>query len=82
MSLSSQSEPNRLQAHELLTDLERKLRAVIEQRLSKKSKNWWKQLVPQDVRKNAEEAEEIGSEPFPWIARENPKLVDYLDFTA
>ena len=64
---------------EMLKSLELALRSLIERELSKVSSGWWKERIPQDVRKNAEEHCEKNEHIYPWYKGKQP-LIAYVDF--
>lgn len=74
--LHEQSVAKNKHAYDILEDLETSLRAFVERELSRTTGNWWKEKVPEDVRKNAEERKQrdeakIGASMHP---------VNYIDY--
>ena len=65
---------------DLLTILEIELRAFIAARLSSVNDKWWKQRIPGEVRKRAEDRKLTREEPYPGMDREDRPMYDYLDF--
>lgn len=65
--------------YETIKNLEQELRKVISNRLSKVSKNWWKQNIPEDVKINAEKCKKQNQSPWSWITR-SKDAIDYIDF--
>lgn len=68
------------QAYPILQKLESELRTCIETGLSKISKNWWKQRIPGDIKKNAEERKTRNERPWPWLGEKDLHAVHYLNF--
>lgn len=66
--------------YQVLQKLEQNMRPCISENLSKISTEWWKQRVPEDVRKNAEKRKKKNESPWLWIKGGNP-LIDFIDFT-
>lgn len=66
--------------YQLLRWLEREIRSLIVNELSKLTPNWWKQRVPPDVRSNAETRKQEREKPYPGRARQNLPLHEYLEF--
>jgi len=66
--------------YQVLKNLEQELRKLIQTKLSKISKHWWNQNVPDDVQENAERRKKQNERPWSWLMR-GEYLVDYIDFT-
>jgi len=64
----------------LLKNLEEKIRRFLEQELSELVSQWWKQRIPGDVKKNAEERKEKDELRKNWNY-EKQSLISYIDFT-
>lgn len=60
--------------------LEEKMRQCIENALGKLSPNWWKERIPDDVRKNSEDKKIRNEKPWPWLEQKDRPLICYLDF--
>jgi len=68
--------------YELLKQLELDLRKLIEEKLSKISKRWWKERIPPDIRKNAEERKKKEERLWPWIQPgRDYSLIHYINFS-
>jgi len=67
--------------YSLLKELELKLRAIIQRELSKKSENWWNELVPKSVRNVACKRKEREEKLWPWLdVRQDLPLIHYINF--
>lgn len=66
------------EAYPLLKNLEINLRECIKTELGKLSTKWWKQNIPPDIRKNAEERKAKDILFYP--ERSERHLIDYVDF--
>ena len=75
------SEFDAADCYQLLRWLERELRRLIAEELSKLTPNWWKERVPYDTRVNAETRKQARETPYPGRARQDLSLVEYLDFS-
>ena len=64
----------------MIKNLENYLRIMIETKLSEKSKNWWNQRIPQDVRENAELKKHKNEKIWPWYSGNSEHITSYLDF--
>lgn len=68
--------------YQILKSLETKLRLFIEENLKKINPNWWKERVPEDIRSNANQRQELAESPCPWIKKEEKSpVIFYIDFT-
>jgi len=67
--------------HNILRDLETRLRQCIQAKLQSVSSNWWVERVPDDVRKKAEERKSKDEKPWPWYERKELPPIFYVDFT-
>lgn len=67
-------------AYEIIKKLEENLRQIIKSELSKISSDWWKQRVPEDVRKNADIKKIKNESPWSWL-KSGTHIIDYIDFT-
>lgn len=63
---------------EILRELEGELRKCIVNNLSRLSKNWWKERVPEDVQKNAGERKEREEELWPEMGVD---LISWVNFS-
>jgi len=77
--LENISESN-IQAYDLLKNLEQTIRKLIEVELSKTNDRWWKELVPGDVKQNAESRKNKDESRKNWKYDSQP-LINYIDFT-
>jgi len=64
----------------LLKNLEEKIRKFLEQELSEHNPQWWKQLIPGDVKQNAEDRKQKDELRKNWDY-EKQSLISYIDFT-
>lgn len=69
-----------IQSYRLLKNLEQEMRRFIEKELSENNQKWWKQLIPGDVKNNAEERKKDDEERKTWKFKEQP-LISYINFT-
>lgn len=69
-----------IQSYEILKNLEEKIRNFIETELSEYNPKWWKQLIPGDVKENAESRKKEDEERKTWDFKEQ-HLISYIDFT-
>jgi len=69
-----------LEAYRLLKKLESRMRQFIEKELSEINIQWWKQLIPRDVKQNAEERKDKDENRKNWKFKKQP-LINYIDFT-
>ena len=69
-----------LEAYRLLKNLENRIRQFIEKELSEINRNWWKQLIPSDVKQNAEEKKDKDENRKNWKF-EKQALINYINFT-
>jgi HEPN superfamily Swt1-like protein len=67
-------------AYKCLHDLEKHVRSFLEKELSKHSRNWWKQFIPEDIRQNAECRKKDNEKPWPWSTQGESSLTEYFDF--
>jgi len=75
------SEFDAADCYQLLRWLERELRSLIVDELSKLTPKWWKQRVPPDTRSNAEARKQEREKPYPGRAQQDLPLHEYLDFS-
>ncbi len=68
------------EAYIILKNLEQKTRNFLEIELSEINPKWWKQLIPGDVKGNAEKRKAEDEERKTWEYKEQP-LISYIDFT-
>ena len=66
--------------YEILKNLEQDMRSFISMELSSINDQWWKQLIPEDVKKNAEEKKHKDETRKNWDYEEQ-LLISYIDFT-
>lgn len=69
-----------LDCYALLQWLERELRTLIVNELSKQTQKWWKQRVPSDTRANAETRKQEREKAYPGMVQQSLPVYDYLDF--
>ena len=69
-----------IQSYRTLKNLEQQIRDFIESELSENNPKWWKQLIPGDVKDNAEQRKKDDEERKTWQFKERP-LISYIDFT-
>lgn len=69
-----------IEPHNILRDLETKLRQGIQVRLRSVSSNWWTERIPVDVKKKAEERKTRDEKPWPWYERRELTPIFYIDF--
>lgn len=69
-----------IQSYRILKNLEQQIRDFIESELSENNQKWWKQLIPGDVKDNAEQRKKDDEERKTWQFKEQP-LISYIDFT-
>lgn len=69
-----------IQSYVILKNLEQTIRRFIEQELSEINKNWWKQLIPVDVKRDAEERKNIDESRKNWDFKKQ-SLINYINFT-
>lgn len=67
--------------YELLRLLETELRNFILSELSKRSRNWWEQRVPEDIRRKSEERKQERENPSLGSSTDNLSPYEYLDFS-
>lgn len=67
--------------YETLKKLETNLRSFIHSKLATVSQNWWKDRIPADVRKRAEERKAKNETQWPWHKRRDLHPIYYVDFT-
>ena len=63
----------------LLKALEEEIRIFIKEELSIENPQWWEQLIPDDVKENAEKRKERDERRKDWDYEEQP-LISYIDF--
>ena len=68
------------QSYVILKNLEQIIRKLIEQELSEINKNWWKQLIPGDVKQDAEGRKNDDESRKDWNFKKQ-SLINYIDFT-
>ncbi len=68
------------QSYQILKNLEEKIREFIGIELSENNPKWWKQLIPGDVKSNAEQRKAADEGRKTWKFKEQP-LMSYIDFT-
>jgi len=68
------------QSYKILKELENQLRGIIQTELQKITRNWWKERVPPDVRKNAETRKSQNKRVWPWYDQMDLPLITYIDF--
>ncbi|MBE0516415.1 MAG: hypothetical protein IBX41_03340 [Methanophagales archaeon] len=67
--------------YETLKELETKLRGFISSKLESITPNWWKERIPDDVRKRAEERKAKNEKLWPWHTQKDLHPIHYIDFT-
>lgn len=71
-----------IEEYELLRRLELNLRMFIDQSLSRVSKRWWVERVPEGIRKTAEDRMRRDERLWPWIKPpEKPHPIMYVSFS-
>jgi len=70
-----------IEEYALLYILENELRKLIENELPKVSSKWWKERIPEDVRRNAEKRIEKKKQLWPWHPAKSKNILHFLDFT-
>ena len=68
------------ESYRLLKKLESRMRQFLGKELSELNTQWWKQLIPGDVKQNAEERKNKDEERKNWKF-EKQDLINYIDFT-
>jgi len=66
--------------YKLLQDLEGALREFIESKLSSITQKWWKERIPPDVQRNAEERRDRNAALWPWLEKEELHPIHYINF--
>ena len=67
--------------YDILKNLETNLRLLIETKFSQKSKNWWNERMPNDVKSNAELRKIKNETTWPWYENQiSNTTITYLDF--
>jgi len=68
-------------AYTTLRNLEKELRALIENKLPQHyGDNWWNAGIPQRVRKDCEEKKTRRETPYPWLSEADYPLICYAGF--
>ena len=65
----------------ILKSFERVARSLIESKLKPLSANWWKERIPDDVRRRAEERKTKNESPYPWVKSRDLHPIHYVDFS-
>ena len=75
----SNFDDSKIQSYQILKNLEQEIRRFIEKELSENNQKWWKQLIPGDVKDNAEKRKNNDEKRKNWDFEEQP-LISYIDY--
>ena len=66
--------------YEIMQALESSLRSLISSKLESVSSNWWKERIPNDVQRRAEERKMKNEKLYPWQKPNETHLIHFVDF--
>jgi len=66
--------------YEELMQLEMGLRRFVQSKLEATTLNWWKECIPDDVKRTAEERKANNETLWPWYTQKNLHSIHYVDF--